>query len=62
MEITFSADGGKNFAPAARVTVIGADGKERPAGISEFTHIRWSQRGELAPGKTGEVGFRVVIK
>ena len=61
MEITYSADGGKTFNTAAKVTVKSADGKERPAGISEFTHIRWHQRGELAPGKQAEVGFRVVI-
>lgn len=60
-EITFSADGGKTWAPAAKVKVVGADGKQRPAGISEFTHIRWTYKGELAPGKQGEVGFRVVV-
>ena len=61
MDITYSADGGKTWAAADKVKVKGADGKERPAGISEFTHIRWSLRGELAPGKQGETGFRVVV-
>jgi uncharacterized repeat protein (TIGR01451 family) len=60
-QLTFSADGGKNWAAADKVTVVGQDGKQRPAGISEFTHIRWSYRGELAPGKQGTVGFRVVV-
>lgn len=60
-EITFSADGGKTWAAADKVKVKGADGKERPAGLSEFTHVRWSYRGELAPGKQGVAGFRVVI-
>ena len=60
-DITYSADGGKTFASPARVTVKGADGKERPAGVSEFTNILWTYRGELAPGKEGVVGFRVVI-
>lgn len=60
-EITFSADGGKTWAPVNRVRVVGADGKERPAGISEFTHVRWVYKGELAPGKQGAVGFRVVV-
>ena len=60
-EIVFSADGGKTWAPANKVKVVGADGKERPAGISEFTHIRWTHKGELAPGKQGVVGFRVVV-
>jgi len=60
-EITFSADGGKTWANVEKVKVKGADGKERAAGISELTHIRWRLRGELAPGKQGEVGFRVAI-
>ena len=60
-DMTFSADGAKTWAAVDKVKVKGADGKERPAGISEFTHIRWQYRGELAPGKTGTVGFRVVI-
>ena len=60
-DITFSADGGKTWAPADKVKVIGADGKERPAGISEFTHVRWVYRGELAIGKQASVGFRVVV-
>ena len=57
----YSADGGKTWAAADKLTVTGQDGKPRPAGISEFTHIRWSYRGELAPGKQGTVGFRVVV-
>ncbi|HEY3046243.1 MAG TPA: hypothetical protein VGJ72_02105 [Polaromonas sp.] len=61
MDISYSADGGKTWAAADKVKVKGADGKERPAGISEFTHIRWSLRGEFAPGKQGEAGFRVVV-
>ena len=60
-EITFSADGGKNWASADKVRVTGADGKQRPAGISEFTHIRWAYRGELPAGKQGSVGFRVTV-
>jgi len=61
MDISYSADGGKTWTPADKVKVKGADGKERPAGISEFTHIKWSARGELASGKQGEAGFRVVV-
>ncbi|HET8747748.1 MAG TPA: hypothetical protein VFM98_19265 [Ramlibacter sp.] len=60
-EIAFSADGGKTWASADKVKVAGADGKQRPAGISEFTHIRWNYKGELAPGKQGAVGFRVTV-
>lgn len=61
MEISYSADGGKSWAAADKVKVKGADGKERPAALSELTHVRWTQRGELAPGKQGEAGFSVTV-
>jgi uncharacterized repeat protein (TIGR01451 family) len=60
-DIAFSVDGGKTWGAADRLKVTGKDGKQRPAGISEFTHIRWAYRGELAAGKQGSVGFRVVV-
>lgn len=60
-QIAFSADGGKSWAGADQVKVTGADGKQRPAGLSEFTHVRWTYRGELAAGKQGAVGFRVTV-
>ena len=61
MDIGYSADGGKTWATADKVKVKGVDGKERAAALSELTHIRWTQRGELASGKQGEAGFRVVV-
>lgn len=61
-DITYSADGGKTWATVDKVKIKdAATGKERPAGLTEITHLRWSLRGELAPGKQGEVGFRVVV-
>ena len=61
MDITYSADGGKTWAAADKAKVTGADGKERAAGVSDLTHIRWVLRGELAPGKQSDAGFRVVV-
>ena len=61
MDITYSADGGKTWAAADKVKVKAADGKERPAAIGEFTHVKWNLRGELAAGKQAEAGFRVVV-
>lgn len=58
--ITYSVDG-KNFNSADKLTIKTKEGRERPALPSEYKAIRWSQKGELAPGKTGEVGFRVKI-
>lgn len=60
-DITFSADGGKTWAPADKVKVRTADGKERPAGVSDLTHVRWTYRGELPAGKQGTAGFRVTV-
>lgn len=60
-DITFSADGGRTWASADKVTVTGPDGKKRPAAASDLTHIRWTYRGELAAGKQAAVGFRVVV-
>ncbi|CDS51901.1 hypothetical signal peptide protein [Polaromonas sp. CG9_12] len=61
MDIGYSADGGKSWASADKLKVKGADGKERAAALSEITHIRWTVRGKLAPGKHDEAGFRVVV-
>ena len=60
-EINYSADGGKTWATADKVKLKGADGKERAAGVSEITHIRWTLKNELPAGKQSEVGFRVVV-
>ena len=61
-EILFSADGGKNFGHAEELKVKGADGNEHTALAKEYTHIRWTYKGQLAAGKSGEVGFRAAIK
>lgn len=61
-EILFSADGGKTFAHAEELKIKGADGKQRAALPKEYTHIRWNYKAQLAPGKSGEVGFSATIK
>lgn len=61
-EILFSADGGKSFAAAEKLKIKDANGVERTALPKEYTDIRWIYKGQLAPGKSGEVGFRSVIK
>ena len=60
--ITFSADGGKTFGTAENLKIRGADGKQRSALPGEYTHIRWTYKGQLAAGKSGEVGFRAIVK
>jgi len=61
-DIQFSADAGKTFGHAEDLKIKGTDGKERSAMPKEYTHIRWLYKSTLAAGKTGEVGFRVVVK
>ncbi len=61
-EILFSADGGKTFGAAENLKIKGTDGKDQTALPKEYTHIRWTYKGQLAAGKSGEVGFRAVVK
>jgi len=61
-EILFSADGGKTFGHADELKVKDKEGKERNALPKEYTHIRWTYKAPLAPGKSSEVGFRAMIK
>ena len=61
-EILFSVDGGKVFDVAEKLKIKGADGKERTALPKEYTNIRWTYKGQLAAGNSGEVGFRTIIK
>lgn len=60
-EILFSVDG-KKFGHAEDLKIKDAAGKEHTALPKEYTHIRWTYKGQLAPGKTGEVGFRAVVR
>lgn len=61
MDISYSADGAKTWAAADKLKVKGADSKERVAGLSDITHVKWTPKADLAPGKVGEAGFRVVV-
>ena len=60
--ITFSVDNGATYDLPARLTIVGADGKERPAQGSDYTHIRWTLTKSLAPGETGRVSFRARLE
>ncbi|MBL0226239.1 MAG: DUF11 domain-containing protein [Geobacteraceae bacterium] len=64
-EITFSADGGKNYGPPTRVSheVRLPSGKleKRVATPEEFTHIRWTIK-QIPAGSGGSVGFKVRVR
>ena len=59
--ITFSVDG-KNFNTPDKLIIKTPEGRERTAIAGEYKQIRWTYKGELAPGKMGEIGFRVKLK
>ena len=71
-----SVDGGKNFGKLSELTVTEtvATGTEetgetaapvqtsRPAVASDVTHIRWVLTSPIAPGASGELRFRGIVK
>lgn len=61
MEILFSADDGKTFAPAEELTVA-ENGDVRPAAASDFTHVRWVMRTDLDAGAQGTARFAAVLE
>ena len=61
-DVTFSIDGGKTYGTADKLRVKTPEGRERAALPTDYTHIRWTYRGDLAPARTGTAGFRAVIK
>lgn len=60
--ISYSVDGGKNFASADTLTVTEADGSTRQATASDYTTIRWEYIKPLPPGEKSSVEFRVVLR
>jgi uncharacterized repeat protein (TIGR01451 family) len=60
-EVTFSIDGGQNFAAPAELTITEANGVTRAAKPEEYTDIRWVYQGSLAAGSASSVNFKVTI-
>lgn len=60
--VLFSVDGGKRFDRADRLTVLGADGRPRPAISNDFTHIRWIFETPLAPAAERSVRFVALVE
>ena len=60
-QVVFSADSGASFAGPAQLSVTGENGEERTALPEEYTDIRWIYSGELAPGQSSSVSFKVRI-
>ncbi len=61
MEILFSVDDGKTFATAGELNVV-EDGEVRKAQASDFTHVRWVMRNDLAAGAQGTARFAAILE
>jgi len=61
-KIEFSVDKGKSFGAPDKLKIKGGDGKEKSAGPSDYTHIRWRLSKPLPPGEKGSVSFRAKVK
>ena len=59
--ITFSTDGGKHFADPDRLLVRLRDGRRRPAGAADYTHIRWEFTQPVPPSGSGAVSYRATL-
>jgi uncharacterized repeat protein (TIGR01451 family) len=59
--VSFSVDGGRNFAPAESLK-IEVEGTTRPAQAAQYTHIRWQLSNPLAPGATALARFRATFR
>jgi uncharacterized repeat protein (TIGR01451 family) len=61
-EVSYSVDGGHNFARAENLKVKGPDGKLRPAVAADYTDIRWQLKNSLKANSVAFVRFRTLVK
>lgn len=61
-KIEFSVDKGKSFGAPEALKVKDDKGKEKVAGPSDYTHIRWTLSKPLGSGEKGSVSFRAKVK
>lgn len=59
--ITFSVDGGKNYAAPEQLTVQ-ENNQTRPAIASDYTHIQWLLNTSIAADEQGSVSYRAKLK
>ena len=60
--VEYSTDGGQTYAATPLVTeVVAGQRVQRPASPSQYTHVRWTVRGSLAPGASVTAEFRAAM-
>lgn len=60
-QLTYSVDGGKTFNREENLTVLGANGKPRPATVDDYTHIRW-KIADIPAGAEGSVSYQAQVR
>ncbi|HUX72880.1 MAG TPA: hypothetical protein VMV25_03160 [Steroidobacteraceae bacterium] len=61
-ELSFSVDGGQSYDAPAQLTVLGADGKPRPADAADYTNIRWVLKDPLQPGSVAYARYLAMLR
>lgn len=59
--IKYSIDGGKHWAQPAQLKKRDINGKWQLASAKDYTHIRWTYRGSLAPHEQKKISFNVKL-
>jgi hypothetical protein len=61
-QVSYSIDGGRNFARPEELFVTGGDAEKRPATADDYTHIRWQLKHILKGNSVAFARFRAVVK
>jgi uncharacterized repeat protein (TIGR01451 family) len=60
--VEYSIDGGKTYSARPMVTEMVAGKRvEKPASPEQYSHVRWTVRGSIAPGATVTAEFRATL-
>lgn len=60
--VEFSTDGGKTYAANPFVTeVVAGKRVQKPATPAQYTHVRWTVRGPIAPGASVTAEFKATL-
>ena len=58
---TVSVDGGRTYGQLQTLTVRGQNG-QRAARFADVTNVRWTVAGPVAPGSSGSVSYKGVVR
>jgi uncharacterized repeat protein (TIGR01451 family) len=61
-QVAFSIDGGHSFDQPQNLTVTGSSGHTRPAGVEDYTTIRWQLKNRLNAHSVAYARFRAIVK